>query len=45
MKNITKWARINGTYIALTDDNVMVGFIKDVKPVIRPPERVVDEFE
>lgn len=45
MKNIEKWARINGTYLALTSDNVLVGYLMDVKPVARPPERVVDEFK
>lgn len=40
MRKVDKWVRINNSYVALTDDNVMVGYIKDVKPVIRPPERV-----
>lgn len=42
MKNISKWMRINGTYMALTDGNVLVGYLLDVKPIIRPPERVVE---
>ncbi|CAM4099220.1 hypothetical protein PAAL109150_09860 [Paenibacillus alkaliterrae] len=36
MKNITKYIRLNGTYLALTDDNVLVGYLLDVKPIIRP---------
>lgn len=45
MKNISKWMRINGTFLALTSDNVLVGYLLDVKPIIRPPERVVEQFE
>ena len=45
MKNIDKWMRINGTWVALTDGNVLVGYLKDVKPVARPPERFVETFE
>lgn len=45
MKNIAKYIRLNGTYLALTSDNVLVGYLQEVKPVARPPERVIDEFK
>lgn len=45
MRKVDKWMRLNGSYIALTSDNVLVGYLLDVKPVARPPERVVDQFE
>lgn len=45
MKNISKWMRVNGTFLALTNDNVLVGYLQEVKPVARPPSRPVDEFK
>ena len=44
-RNIAKYILINGAYLALTNDNVLIGFAKEVKPVARPPERVVERFE
>lgn len=38
MKNISKYIRLNGSYLALTSENVLVGYVVDVKPVARPPE-------
>lgn len=42
MKNIKNWVKINGSYVALAEGNVIAGYIKDIKTVTRP-ERVVDE--
>lgn len=44
MRKVDKWMRLNGSYIALTSDNVLVGYLQEVKPIIRPPERVVERF-
>lgn len=41
MKNIAKYICINDAYLALTRDNVLVGVVKEIKPVARPPERHV----
>lgn len=45
MKTISKWIRIQDKFIALSDDNLPVGYAMFVKPIIRPPERVVERFE
>lgn len=42
MKNITKWIRVQDKFIALSSDNLPVGYAMFVKPIIRPPERLVD---
>lgn len=38
MKKIDKWMPLNGSYIALTSDNVMVGYLLEVKPISKPSE-------
>jgi hypothetical protein len=44
MKNIDKYVRVNGTFLALTSDNVLVGYLIDVKPLIRPPETILRDI-
>lgn len=38
MKNIDRYIRLNGIDLALTKDNILVGYAREVKPIIRPPE-------
>lgn len=42
MKNITKYIRINGAFLALTDDNKLVGFVREVKPIARKVEDSIE---
>lgn len=43
MNNIAKYVVLNGTYAALTRDNIIVGHIIPEHLIVRPSRRVMGE--
>lgn len=45
MKNIDRYIVLNGTYVALTKDNILVGYVIPEHMLPRPSRKRVDEFK